>query len=121
MPQDKKVAAHRPAGMVDACFTATTNKITDLERCDRLFPIGTDARMVAGAPWANDILKCSLKPVDENDYARPLTDEQLASMHRIFSEGVCDWTRSGVGQVPLAGTWAFYTGDAEVEYLRPAR
>ena len=22
---------------------------------------------------------------------------------------------------PLAGTWAFYTGDAEVKYLRPAR
>jgi len=121
MPQARKVAAHRPTDFVDACYTSTTNKITDMERCALLFPTGTDARMVAGAPWANDVLKCSLKPVDRSDYKQSLTDEQLVSLSRIFPEGVCDWRQPGVSQVPLAGTWAFYTGNAEVRYLRPAR
>lgn len=121
MLQDRKIAAHRPADLVDACYTSAASKITDMDRCAELFPIGTDARMVAGAPWANDVLKCALKPIDRSDYAQSLTAEQLAALGLIFSQGVCDWTRPGVGQVPLAGTWAVYAGDAEVTYLRPAR
>ena len=121
VPPAQKVAAHRPEGFVDACYTSPSTKIIDMERCHEIFPIGTDARMVAGAPWANDILKCTLKPIDEGDYAQSLTDQQLDRLEQVFSEGVCDWTQPGVGQVPLAGTWAFYTGNAEVKYLRPAR
>ena len=119
MPQQKKVAAHRPVDFVDACYPSAATRVTDMVRCAELFPIGSDARMVAGAPWANDILKCSLKPVDASDYKRALTGEQLARLATIFPDGVCDWTQPGVGQVPLAGTWAFYSGDAEVKYLRP--
>ena len=121
MPPERKIAAHRPVDFVDACYSSATTKITDMDRCAELFPIGSDARMVAGAPWANDVLKCALKPVDGSDYTRPLTAEQLGGLAQVFPQGVCDWTRSGVGQVPLAGTWAVYTGDAEVKYLRPAR
>ena len=121
LPQAQKVAAHRPADFVDACYTSATTKITDMDRCAELFPFGTDARMVAGAPSANDVLKCTLKPVDGSDYTQSLTTDQLAGLTPTFPEGVCDWTQPGVGQVPLAGTWAFYTGDAELKYLRPAR
>ena len=76
--------------------------------------------MEAGAPSANDVLKCTLKSVDGSDYTRSLTADQLVTLAQIFPEGVCDWTQPGVGQVPLAGTWAVYTGDTEVKYLRPA-
>ncbi len=120
-PQAMKVGAHRPADFVDACYTSATTRITDMDRCAELFPFGTDARMVAGAPPANDVLKCTLKPVDRNDYTQSLAGDQLVGLRQIFPEGVCDWTQPGVGQVPLAGTWAFYAGDAEVRYLRPAR
>ena len=119
-PQAQKVAAHRPADFVDACYPSATTRITDMDRCAKLFPIGSDARMVAGAPWANDVLKCALKPVDSTGYTQPLTAEQLAGLARIFPEGVCDWTEPGLGQVPLTGTWALYTGNGAVEYLRPA-
>ena len=121
MLQAQKVAAHRPADFVDACYASATTRITDMDRCADLFPMGTDARMVAGAPWANDVLKCTLKPVDGSDYTQSLTADRLVALAQIFPEGVCDWTQPGVGQVPLAGTWAVYTGDAEVKYLRPAR
>ena len=120
-PQAQKVAAHRPAELRDACFTSASNEITDRQRCAELFPMGTDARMVAGAPLANDVLKCTLKPIEQRDYAPRLSAEQLRRLSGIFPQGVCDWTQPGVGQVPLAGTWAVYHGDAQVEYLRPAR
>ena len=120
MPQAQKVAAHRPADLVDACYTAADAKITNMDRCAELFPIASDARIAAGAPLANDVLKCTLKPVDPNDYLVSLSTAQFGALQRIFPAGVCDWSRPGIGQVPLAGTWAFYTGNAEVRYLRPA-
>ncbi len=121
MPQAQKVAAHRPADLVDACYTSATTRITDQDRCGELFPIGTDARMVAGAPGANDVLKCTLNPVEGSDYTQSIAADQLARLRQIFPDGVCDWSLPGVGQVPLAGTWAYYSGNAEVKYLRPAR
>ena len=120
MPQARKVAAHRPADFVDACYTAADAKITRMDRCAELFPIGSDARIVAGAPLASDVLKCTLKPVDPSDFSVSLSAEQLDALQQIFGEGVCDYSRPGIGQVPLAGTWAIYTGNAEVTYLRPA-
>ena len=120
IPQAQKVAAHRPTDFVNACYTAADAKITNMDRCAELFPIASDARIVAGAPLANDVLKCTLKPVEPDDYLVSLSAEQVGALQRIFPEGVCDWSRPGVGQVPLAGTWAFYTGNAEVRYLRPA-
>ena len=119
-PQAKKVAANRPAEFVDACYPASGTRITDLDRCAELFPIASDARIVAGSPLVNDVLMCTLKPVDPNDYLASLSAEQLGVLQRVFPEGVCDWAKPGVGQVPLAGTWAFYTGNGEVRYLRPA-
>ena len=118
--QAKKVAANRPADFVDACYPASGTRITDMDRCAQLFPIASDARIVAGSPLSNDILKCTLKPVDPNDYAMSLLGEQLDALEQIFPEGVCDWTKPGVGQVPLGGTWAFYTGNGAVRYLRSA-
>ena len=91
-----------------------------MDRCAELFPIGSDARIVAGAPLASDVLKCTLKPVDPSDFSVSLSAEQLDALQQIFGEGVCDYSRPGIGQVPLAGTWAIYTGNAEVTYLRPA-
>ena len=120
MPLARKVAAHRPDDLVDACYPSVGARITDMDRCASLFPIAADARIVAGAPMADDVLKCALKPVDATDYAVSLSAAQFGALRRIFPDGVCDWSQPGVGQVPLAGTWAFYTGNAEVRYLRPA-
>jgi hypothetical protein len=107
---------------VDACYTNADAKITDMSRCAQIFPLPVgDARLVAGAPRTDDVLKCQLKPVTAADYARPLTAEQLQKLAQVFPEGVCDWSKAGVGQVPLAGTWGVYSGNAEVRFLRAAR
>jgi len=119
-PQAQKVVMHKPAELVDACYTGVDSKITDMALCAELFPIASDARMVAGAPPTNDVIKCQLKPVTMDDYTVPVTDEQLGRISAAFPDGVCDYSKPGVGQTALAGTWAIYTGNGAVTYLEPA-
>ena len=52
--------------------------------------------------------RCQLKPVLASDYAQTLTPTQLARLRTVFSSGVCDWSKPGVGQVPLKGTYQSY-------------
>ncbi len=62
-------------------------------------------RLIAGAPPADDVVTCRHKPIDRSDYRvtfRPAEHRRLAA---IFPDGVCDWTRPGVGQQPLQDTW----------------
>jgi hypothetical protein len=127
-PLAKKIAAHRPADLVDACYPAVsgpligaTERVTDAARCKALFPFSADARLAAGAPASDDVFKCVLRPVDAKDYKQAPTAEQLAQLARIFPGGVCDYTRPGVGQEPLAGTWAVFKGDGELVMLEPRR
>jgi hypothetical protein len=127
-PLAKKIAAHKPADLVDACYPAVagpligaTEKVTDMARCKALFPFSGDARLAAGAPASDDVYKCALKPVDAKDYKQTPTAEQLSQIMRIFPEGVCDYSKPGVGQEPLAGTWAVFKGDGEVVMLERRR
>jgi len=103
-----KVARNKPAGLVDECFTVTGVKITDPAACAALYPVHANPRLAAGEPLAQDVLKCKLKRVDARSYPRPLTASQLARLKSIFPQGVCDYSRPGVGQKPLAGTWLSY-------------
>ena len=59
----------------------------------------------AGAPLADDVLKCQLKPIDAKDYDVSLTAEEMTRLRAIFPVGVCDYSKPGLGQVPLAGTY----------------
>lgn len=127
-PMAKKVAANRPAELVDACYPTSAgalvgaiDKVTDAARCVKLFPFAGDARLAAGGPATDDVFKCQLKPVDGADYKTSPTAEQLAAMRRIFPEGVCDYSKPGVGQEPLAGTWAVFRGNGEFTNLEPRR
>jgi hypothetical protein len=73
--------------------------------CARVFRAVGDPRMVAGGPLSDDVIKCRLKPVDPSDYARTLSEGQLAELRRIFPGGVCDWSRPGVGEVRRSMLW----------------
>jgi len=104
----EKVVRNKPAELVDACYGAAGEKITDQATCRSLYPVHSNPRLAAGEPLANDILKCELKRVNRRDYAQPLTDQQFARLETIFPQGVCDYSRRGVEQEPLAGTWLSY-------------
>lgn len=109
-----KVARNRPRDLVDACWDAEGDKIVEPQaygsagQCNTLYPPHADPRMAAGAPLTDDILKCTLKPVDPKDYARPLTPDQMARLTTIFTQGVCDYSRPGVEQQRVTQTWRKY-------------
>jgi hypothetical protein len=56
-------------------------------------------------------LKCQLEPLDVAGYAPfEFSDAQLARLHAVFPEGVCDWTEPGVGQQEAISPLTFAAG-----------
>jgi hypothetical protein len=109
-----KVVKHKPAEAVDTCWDASGTKIVEpasfdaRNKCNAIFPVHSEPRLVAGAPLANDIMKCQLKPVSFADYKVSFSDAQRSRLKAIFPEGVCDWSKPGVNQVPIKGTYQRY-------------
>ncbi|MGH9754674.1 MAG: DUF6351 family protein [Blastocatellia bacterium] len=109
-----KVVRHKPAEAVDACWDAEGKKIVEKAgfdgkgKCNALYPVHSEPRMVAGAPLTNDIVKCQLKPINFADYKTTFTDAQKARMKAVFPAGVCDYSKPGVGQGPIKGTYQRY-------------
>jgi hypothetical protein len=109
-----KVVKHKPAAAVDTCWDTTGVKIVEPavfgadNKCNALYPIHSEPRLVAGAPLTNDVMKCQLTPVNFADYKVPFTEAQKAKMKSVFATGVCDFSKPGVGQVPIKGTYRKY-------------
>jgi Tannase-like family of unknown function (DUF6351) len=130
LPLERKIRIDKPAGAGDLCLT--TNGATDLTNVvlgSANCPVAFQAspRQAAGGPRAENIFKCSLKPLDftSAEYTGVVfTDDQKARLAKAFPAGVCDWTRLGVQQVPEDG-WTTYQdgpggkplGDAPVALL----
>jgi hypothetical protein len=112
-----KVIRNKPADLVDSCYTADLQRITDPSRCAQLFPYYSEPRIVAGEPWTAEHVKCALKPIDARDYANGLTSAQRAQLEAIFPGGVCDYSRPPIEQQPLQGTWLTYPGNGDVQEL----
>ncbi|CAN5424808.1 DUF6351 family protein [soil metagenome] len=106
-----KVVRNKPALAVDACWTNTGTRIDETAStdpaaaCNVAFPRFSTPRIVAGAPLVNDILKCQLKPIAPADYTVTLTATEQTRLASIFPNGVCDWSKPGVNQVALKGTY----------------
>jgi hypothetical protein len=110
-----KLRRAKPADLVDACWNTdeTPKQIVEKQQyragqCNDLYPAFSFPRGVAGAPIANDIIKCQLKPVTAADYKVAFTAEEMTRLRSIFSGGVCDWSKPGVEQQRLTGTWQVF-------------
>jgi hypothetical protein len=110
-----KAIRAKPANAVEGCYDKSTPPKFVAEpqtfsnkpdtTCDTLWPSYSVVRIEAGGPLAGNILKCQLKPVVATDYAVSFTAAELSRLNAIFPDGVCDWTKPGVGQtgvVPYA-------------------
>lgn len=102
----QKVVANRPRTLVDGClinntFVAETQVASGPTGCNAVYPAGTTPRMAAGGPLSDDVAKCQLKPLSTADYPGiTFTPTQWIALQLTFPDGVCDWTRPGVGQQP---------------------
>jgi hypothetical protein len=106
-----KIVAARPAQLADDCFDANGERIVEpavfdltrvlnktqgeQSRCNALYPPHAGLRLMAGAPLSNDIMKCSLKPIDYDDYRVEFDTEEKLRLEAIFVQGVCDWDQPG--------------------------
>ena len=112
-PIMSKIRRHKPAELADACWTRDAQQKKILEpatrdtksQCTQMFPTASFPREVAGAGVAGDVIKCQLKPVQASDYAVTFTPDEMARLTSTFPAGVCDWSKPGVDQQKLAGTW----------------
>jgi hypothetical protein len=114
---EAKVRSARPASSADFCILPSdatqTVKVTNAATCDAdpwLRPTFSP-RQIAGGPRAEDVLKCQLKPLLRTDYAAgTFTDGQWARLQAVFSTGVCDWSKPGVGQQAAVSPLTFSAG-----------
>lgn len=108
--QAVKVVRNKPADAVDTCFISG-QAVTDATACGALFPYTGAPRTAAGAPLAHDVLKCALKPLVRTDYAAgTFSDAQWTRLQAAFPEGVCDWSKPGIGQQPSLPWLTFADG-----------
>ncbi len=132
-PLRAKIVANRPADAVDKCWRAAAGWSTDPNVCntgadpsqastivgagaaalytptDAEWPVWRDTRVAAGEDLTSDIMKCQLKPLRRLDYAVAFTDAQWTRMQAAFPQGVCDYSRPGVGEVEPQ-QWQTFSG-----------
>ncbi|MEO7055436.1 MAG: DUF6351 family protein, partial [Caldimonas sp.] len=116
-----QVIAAKPAAAVDFCFLSTdvnfTTPITDKATCDADAKLAyfTSPHQVAGGPQTENILKCQLKPLVFADYTGvTFTAGQQSRLGTVFSGGVCDWSKPGVGQQDPSSPLTFQAGPGGV-------
>ncbi len=122
-----EVATARPAQGGDSCVVTTAGyspvplavpgAAGDRDgACEQVFRVGGSPRIAAGGPTTEDVIKCRTTAPQRGDYPGvSFTAEQWAELNRIFADGVCDWTVSGVGEVERSQTWLDFSGATPTE------
>lgn len=109
-----KVVKHKPADAVDAYWTPDGKRVNEVASWDpstswnKTYPIHLEPRLIAGAPLTNDVMKCQLKPVDMADYKVTFSKAQQAKLKKVFSGGVCDWSKPSEGFSFIKGGYQRY-------------
>jgi hypothetical protein len=118
----EKILADRPAEVHDRC--KALNEMEGLPTEEVCPPGATQARFgtprtAAGEEGeAGDINKCQRKPLVRSDYPATVifTEAQWERLKKIFPEGVCDWSKPGVGQQPSIPWQTYQSADGSVIY-----
>ncbi len=114
----EKIVANKPADITDRCYSGTNVKVADGLCPDAVVPIYGTPRTVAGDALTTDTNKCQLKPLDRKDnYGSTGFDEvQWTQLRSIFKNGVCDFSKPGVGQQVTVPWLTYQKKDGQVIY-----
>lgn len=105
---DAKVVKNLPASAAERCTEAIGQTLPN-ELCPLLYPSDASPRIVAGAPFGDDIVKCQLKPLLPSEYYPvTFTDAQWARLRQAFPGGICNYELPGVEQQPTV-PWMDYS------------
>ena len=119
-----RIVANKPSAATDLCNLPTndptvTIRVTDMALCSNvpMLTPHTSPRQVAGGPTAENILKCQLKPINAADYSpMVLSEAQLNRLKAVFPDGVCDFSKPGVGQQDAISPLDFSAGPGGVPF-----
>jgi hypothetical protein len=112
--QPAKVTSAKPYQLTDNCWDYSEEQRVNIRqrqsyanegKCGELYPAYPTPRHVAGAPLANTVISCQLKPLEPGDYAVSFSAEELSQLRRVFPLGVCDWNRPDAHGASHQGTW----------------
>ena len=85
----RKIVDDRPADVKDKCLVSICKRWAATR-------FGTP-RQVAGGSEYNDILKCQLEPLERASYSVTFSEAQWSRLQKAFPDGVCDWSKPGLG------------------------
>ena len=116
VPLARKVVEDRPDDLSDRCYDGAGNKVSD-----GLCPAGVvnvygTPRTVAGDAITTDTNKCRRRPLKRGDYGVQFTDAQWAELRATFPEGVCDFSKPGVGQQDTIAWQTYQRRNGDVIY-----
>jgi hypothetical protein len=98
VPVAQKLLDDKPADVTDRC----TNGVgVDLPAvvCDNVVQSYSTPRIQAGMPFTDDVMMCTLKPMNRADYYPVIfNDDQWAQLQAAFPNGVCDYSQPGQHQ-----------------------
>ena len=103
-PLAERIVAGKPEDLQDRCSQLPGVELLSLPGIGRVCEIpavqtlyGTP-RTIAGGPITSDVNRCALKPLDRDAYTVTFTDAQWSQLQATFPQGVCDWSKPGIGQ-----------------------
>jgi len=112
-----QVIAAKPSEAFDLCYltgdATFSTPVTDMALCnaDPRLVKHSSPRQVAGGPLTESILKCQLTALNAADYLpATFSAAQLARLYAVFPDGVCDWSRPGIGQQAAVSPLTFENG-----------
>ncbi len=116
-----QVIAGKPASAVDLCYLSGdatfATKVTNMALCDADPRLAKNAspHQIAGGSIAENILKCQLKPLLFADYMGIVFNAgQQTRLQTAFAGGVCDWSKTGVGQQETVSPQTYKAGPGGV-------
>ncbi|KLV08230.1 hypothetical protein C9I92_16690 [Photobacterium ganghwense] len=115
LPYEDRVSIARPNVAQDTCFDqegnimAAGNGVFDGEwnqkekgSCTQHYPMYSNSRIKAGAPWEGSIFKCYTIPVDvaaaQGMYGDWDVSAKMDELQQIFPDGVCDYRLGDMGR-----------------------
>ncbi|WP_320671137.1 DUF6351 family protein [Patulibacter defluvii] len=116
LPLARKIVDARPGDVQDRCSQIPGLDLVALpgvgKVCEnRVLQTALETpRSVAGDGPAGDVMECAKKPLRRDGYPVAFSDEQWARMQRTFPDGVCDWSKPGIGQQATV-PWQTYQDD----------
>jgi hypothetical protein len=110
IPLARKIIEDKPATLVDRCTNGNGASLPAAE-CDAVVESYSTPRIEAGMPFADDTIKCELRPLRKSNYL-PLQvgDAEFEELKKAFPQGVCDYSKPGVDRTPTVPWLSYKSG-----------